>query len=124
MAVCQHLDQIGVVTPSGDGCVECLAIGDRWVHLRLCMSCGHCPEGTRCCDDSKNKHATKHFRATHHPIIMSYEPGEVWGWCYVEPVYFESLPDIMEQMGQPVQPVRVVAQHPSMQLRLRPRSMR
>ena len=120
MAGCQHLDQIDVVTPSGDGCVECLAIGDSWVHLRLCMGCGH----VGCCDDSKNKHATKHFRATHHPIIMSYEPGEAWGWCYVEPVYFESLPDVMEQMGQPVQPVRELAQHPSMHSRLRPRSMR
>ena len=114
MIVCQHLDHIGVVTPSGDGCVECLAIGDSWVHLRLCMGCGH----VGCCDDSKNKHATKHFHATHHPIIMSYEPGEVWGWCYVEQVYFESLPDVMEQLGQPIQPVRRLTQHPSMHSRL------
>ena len=102
MAACQHLDQIDVVTPSGDGCKECLEVGDSWVHLRLCMSCGH----VGCCDNSKNKHATKHFGATHHPIIMSYEPGEAWGWCYVERGYFDSLPDIMEELGKPAPPMR------------------
>ena len=63
MAVCTHLDQIEVVTPSGNGCQECLELGDTWVHLRLCMSCGH----VGCCDNSKNKHATKYFAATAHP---------------------------------------------------------
>ena len=57
-------------------------------------------------DTSKNRHATKHFRATRHPIIMSYEPAEEWGWCFVDQGYFESLPEVMEQMGKPVQPVR------------------
>jgi uncharacterized UBP type Zn finger protein len=102
MAACQHLDHIDVVTPSGDGCKECLEVGDSWVHLRLCMSCGH----VGCCDNSKNKHATKHFGATRHPIIMSYEPGEAWGWCYVERGYFDSLPDIMEELGKPAPPMR------------------
>ena len=102
MAGCRHLDQIDVVTPSGDGCVECLELGDSWVHLRLCMSCGH----VGCCGNSKNKHATKHFGATQHPIIMSYEPGESWGWCYVEQGYFESLPAVLEKLGKPVPPVR------------------
>jgi len=60
MAVCKHLNQIDVVTPSGEGWQECLELGDTWVHLRLCMRCGQ----VRCCDDSKNKHATKHFAAT------------------------------------------------------------
>jgi hypothetical protein len=102
MAGCQHLDQITSVTPSGEGCKECLEMGDSWMHLRLCMSCGQ----VGCCDDSKNKHATRHFHTTHHPIIMSYERGEEWGWCYVEQGFFESLPEVMEQMGKPAPPVR------------------
>lgn len=102
MATCQHLSQIEVVTPSGDGCKECLEMDDTWVHLRLCMSCGH----VGCCDSSKNKHATKHYQTTLHPIIMSYQPGEVWGWCYVEQAYFESLPEIMQQRGMPAPPTQ------------------
>jgi hypothetical protein len=84
------------------------------------MECGH----VGCCDDSKNKRATRHFHATRHPIIMSYEPIEAWGWCNVDQVYFESLPDVMEQMGKPVQPVRDYATLPSMHTRLQSRSMR
>ncbi|HTN54278.1 MAG TPA: UBP-type zinc finger domain-containing protein [Anaeromyxobacter sp.] len=63
-----------------DGCEECLASGDRWVHLRLCRTCGH----VGCCDSSKNKHATRHFHATKHPVMRSFEPGESWSWCYVD----------------------------------------
>ena len=63
-----------------DGCEECLASGDRWVHLRLCRTCGH----VGCCDSSKNKHATRHFHATRHPVMRSIEPGESWSWCYVD----------------------------------------
>ena len=66
------------VKPSGHGCKECLEMGDAWVHLRLCMSCGH----VGCCDSSPNQHATKHFHQTQHPTIRSYEPGEEWGFCY------------------------------------------
>jgi len=77
---CTHLDQVNDVTPSGDGCEDCIPLGDRWVHLRVCMSCGH----VGCCDSSKNKHATAHFRAVAHPIVQSYEPGEDWWWCYVD----------------------------------------
>jgi uncharacterized UBP type Zn finger protein len=77
---CPHLDEIREVTPSGGGCKECLEAGDSWVHLRLCLSCGH----VGCCDSSRNKHATKHFRGTGHPIIRSFEPGEEWRWCYVD----------------------------------------
>ena len=83
--ICTHLDQIRDVTPSADGCEECLKTGDAWVHLRLCLSCGH----VGCCDQSKNKHATKHFRGTGHPLIKSIEPGEDWIWCYVDEVAFE-----------------------------------
>ena len=75
---CDHLEQVRSVPPRTQGCEECLALGDRWVHLRECMTCGH----VGCCDSSKNKHATRHFHATEHPIIRSIEPGEEWGWCY------------------------------------------
>lgn len=82
---CTHLDTIVEVVPSGDGCLECLQMGDNWVHLRLCLTCGH----VGCCDNSKNKHATKHFKETGHPIIKSFEPGEDWMWCYVDKVGFK-----------------------------------
>lgn len=85
---CKHLGSVKPVTPSGDGCVECLAMGDTWVHLRLCRSCGH----VGCCDDSKNRHARKHAAGTHHPIISSFEPGEDWSWCFVDEVELELPP--------------------------------
>ena len=84
MTGCTHLDQIREVTPEANGCVECLAIGDGWVHLRLCMSCGH----VGCCDSSKGKHATAHAKATGHPIVESFEPGEDWFWCYMDELGF------------------------------------
>jgi hypothetical protein len=77
---CTHLNAVKPVRPSGNGCVECLAMGDAWVHLRLCRTCGH----VGCCDDSKNRHAHKHFVGTGHPIISSFEPGEDWSWCFVD----------------------------------------
>jgi uncharacterized UBP type Zn finger protein len=82
---CTHLDQIADVEPSAEDCEECLQTGDTWVHLRECMSCGH----VGCCDSSKNKHATKHFHATDHPLIQSFQPGEDWIWCYVDEVVME-----------------------------------
>ncbi len=82
---CTHLGQIRKVTPSADGCEECLKIGDSWVHLRLCLMCGH----VGCCDQSKNKHATKHLQATRHPVIKSFQPAEDWGWCYVDKAFIE-----------------------------------
>ena len=87
MATCKHLSQIREVAPSAQGCEDCLRMGDSWVHLRLCEICGH----VGCCDSSKNKHATKHFQQTEHPIIKSFEPGEEWGYCYVDDAFFESL---------------------------------
>lgn len=83
---CAHLNHIQNVTPSAKGCEDCLKVGDDWVHLRLCLSCGH----VGCCDSSKNKHATKHYRTTHHPIIRSFEPGEHWRWCYPDELFMES----------------------------------
>jgi uncharacterized UBP type Zn finger protein len=82
---CSHLDTIRNVIPSGAGCQECLRDGSSWVHLRLCLTCGH----VGCCDSSPNKHATKHFHAQHHPIIASFEPGEDWKFCYVDNVMWE-----------------------------------
>lgn len=76
---CVHLDDLGDPTPrTPEGCEECLASGGRWVHLRLCLTCGH----VGCCDSSPNTHATKHFHATKHPVMRSFEPGEDWSWCY------------------------------------------
>jgi hypothetical protein len=82
MPACAHLDQIREVTASADGCEDCLRTGDSWVHLRLCMSCGH----VGCCDSSKNRHAAAHYRNSTHPIVKTFEPGERWGWCFVEEV--------------------------------------
>jgi uncharacterized UBP type Zn finger protein len=82
---CTHLNQIRDVKPSAAGCEECLKMKDRWVHLRMCLTCGH----VGCCDSSKNKHATKHFHATSHPIVRSIEPGERWRWCYVDELMME-----------------------------------
>ena len=84
---CPHLDQIRTVKPSADGCEDCLRIGDAWLHLRLCLTCGH----VGCCDSSPNRHATRHFHKTTHPIIKSHEPGEDWGWCYVDELMFDSI---------------------------------
>lgn len=77
---CSHLSAVTTKRANTAGCEECLALGDTWVHLRMCRSCGH----VGCCDSSKNKHATKHFHATQHPIMTSIEPGEDWSWCYVD----------------------------------------
>jgi hypothetical protein len=87
---CTHLDQVKAVAPrTPDGCEECLAMGSDWVHLRLCLACGH----VGCCDNSPNRHATKHFGKTHHAIIRSFEPGEDWGWCYVDELVMEPAPE-------------------------------
>ena len=84
---CEHFEQVKAVTPSAEGCEDCLKIGGRWVHLRLCETCGH----VGCCDSSPNRHATKHFQATGHPVIKSFEPGEEWGYCYVDDLFVETL---------------------------------
>ena len=85
MVICTHREEIREVSPNTAGCEECLQMGERWVHLRLCLTCGH----VGCCDSSPNKHATAHFRATGHPIMRSLEPGERWKWCYVDRVMLE-----------------------------------
>jgi uncharacterized UBP type Zn finger protein len=82
---CTHVNTIQDVTPSANGCEECLKTGDAWVHLRICRTCGH----VGCCDNSKNKHATKHYHSTQHPIMESYFPHDPWGWCYVDEVMLD-----------------------------------
>ena len=67
------------VAPKTQGCEECLATQGSWVHLRLCLACGH----VGCCDDSPSKHASAHFHETQHPVIKSYEPEEDWAWCFL-----------------------------------------
>lgn len=83
--VCTHLDQIRDVTPNSDGCEQCRALGETWVHLRLCMTCGL----VGCCDSSKNRHATKHAQSSGHPIVRSFEPGESWLYCYPDDLFME-----------------------------------
>jgi uncharacterized UBP type Zn finger protein len=96
-ADCSHLATIQDVQPSTRaGCEDCLRIGSRWVHLRLCLECGH----VGCCDSSPNRHATKHFHSTQHPLIRSFEPGEDWGWCYVDKVDLEPR-DMVPREGVP-----------------------
>ena len=82
---CGHISTIQDVVPYADGCEDCLKIGDDWVYLRLCLTCGY----VGCCDNSKNKHATGHHHETGHPMIVSYEEGENWLWCYVDQVGIE-----------------------------------
>jgi CPA2 family monovalent cation:H+ antiporter-2 len=86
---CSHLDQINPnLRPRSRGCEDCLAAGDRWVHLRMCLTCGK----VGCCDDSKNKHATKHAASVGHPLVRSIEPGEDWAWCYEDEAFLEPVP--------------------------------
>ncbi|HWF16077.1 MAG TPA: UBP-type zinc finger domain-containing protein [Acidimicrobiales bacterium] len=83
---CTHLDQVEDVTPlTPQGCGECMKTGDRWLHLRLCLTCG----GVNCCDSSPNRHATKHFHSSGHPIMQSFQPGEDWMWCFVDELSME-----------------------------------
>jgi CPA2 family monovalent cation:H+ antiporter-2 len=95
-AGCTHIDHLHPVVPTARGCEECLAIGARWVHLRLCMTCGH----VGCCDSSEHKHATKHWHATKHPVMRSLQPGESWGWCFAD--------EVMLEPGAPSQAARII----------------
>ena len=80
MNLCTHLEGVKVTQTDTHVCEDCIKTGDRWVHLRMCLECGH----VGCCDSSKNKHATRHYHASHHPVMRSIEPGESWVWCYVD----------------------------------------
>ena len=81
LSACQHTGEMRIFTANTvEGCEECIKNNYKWVHLRLCTSCGH----VGCCDSSNYKHATKHFHATEHPIVASLESDETWAWCYVD----------------------------------------
>jgi hypothetical protein len=84
MGLCSHLDLIRITAlpTSIAGCDECLKIGGRWMHLRMCMTCGK----VGCCDSSPNRHARAHARDAGHPIVRSAQPGEDWSWCFVDEV--------------------------------------
>jgi len=87
---CSHLDLIDPdAKPSAEGCEDCLRVGGRWVHLRMCRSCGH----IGCCDSSPAKHASAHAGVSGHPLVSSFEPEEDWCWCYVDEVGF-TVPDL------------------------------
>ena len=77
-----------LAVPSGTGCVECLATGSWWFHLRRCAQCGH----IGCCDSSPNQHASKHHAVTGHSIIASFEPGERWFYDYRSGEFFAGPP--------------------------------
>ncbi len=85
MATCEHLAATAIADPppsTDAGCEDCLAMGGTWVHLRLCLECGH----VGCCDSSPNQHASAHARDPGHPVVRSFEPGETWRWCYADAV--------------------------------------
>jgi uncharacterized UBP type Zn finger protein len=91
LMVCEHFAGLEPVQPRSWGCEECLKTGSPWVHLRLCLTCGH----VGCCDSSPNRHAQRHFHETEHPVIASFEPGERWSWCYVDQAQM-GVPDALE----------------------------
>jgi uncharacterized UBP type Zn finger protein len=91
MVSCTHLDRVQIMElpESVDGCEDCLATGDKWLHLRICLECGH----VGCCDDSPNHHASAHSQETGHVLIRSLEPHEEWAWCFADEVAMV-LPDV------------------------------
>ena len=102
MPTCTHLDHVHVtqLPAAVAGCVDCLATGGVWLHLRICLECGH----VGCCDDSPNRHATAHASGTGHPIIRSLEPGEKWSWCYVDQLVLE-IPGVRGSTRIPPSPM-------------------
>ena len=102
MSRCTHTDHVLVtqLPESVDGCEDCLRTGGQWLHLRICLECGH----VGCCDDSPGRHATAHAHAAEHPIIRSLEPGEDWCWCYVDEVGMR-IPQITGETRIPPSPL-------------------
>ena len=86
---CTHLDQIKVTQTAKAYCEDCVKTGDSWLHLRMCLRCGH----VGCCDSSPNRHASAHFGRTRHPLMRSIEPGEKWIWCFVDEMVPGELSD-------------------------------
>jgi uncharacterized UBP type Zn finger protein len=102
MATCTHLDQIELLElpDSVAGCEDCLREGGDWLHLRICLTCGH----VGCCDESPNRHATAHYNSDRHPLIRSLEPGEDWSWCYEDEVAM-IIPDVAGHTRIPPSPM-------------------
>lgn len=101
-APCSHLDQVEVHELPAEvaGCEDCLRMGGKWLHLRICLTCGH----VGCCDNSPNRHATAHYHASSHPLIRSLEPGEEWSWCYVDEVAL-LIPEVTGETRIPPSPL-------------------
>jgi uncharacterized UBP type Zn finger protein len=102
MEPCTHLETVKItqLPEAVDGCEDCLLTGDPWLHLRICLQCGH----VGCCDSSPNRHATAHAHGTAHPIIRSLEPGEVWSWCYPDELIMR-IPAVQGQTRIPRSPL-------------------
>jgi uncharacterized UBP type Zn finger protein len=102
MSRCTHLDSIAITSLPEEvaGCEDCLATGGVWLHLRICLQCGH----VGCCDDSPDRHATAHHAATGHPIIRSLEPGEDWSWCFEDELAMR-IPEVRGQTRIPPSPL-------------------
>src|SRR5215210_4863345 len=93
MSTCPHLWESRSPAPAPNVCAECVELGDSWMHLRQCLTCG----AVGCCDQSVNRHASAHFRATGHPVARSTQPGESWRWCYADEALDD--PDELEMEG-------------------------
>src|SRR6202050_5181383 len=102
MPTCTHLDQVKItqLPESVDGCVDCLRDGGVWLHLRICLACGH----VGCCDDSPARHASHHAASSSHPLIRSLEPGEDWCWCYPDALAMR-IPEIHGETRIPPSPM-------------------
>jgi uncharacterized UBP type Zn finger protein len=102
MPTCAHLDHVQVteLPEAVDGCEDCLRSGGKWLHLRICLECGH----VGCCDSSPGRHATGHARSAEHPIVRSLEPGEDWSWCFVDEVGMV-IPDVRGSTRIPPSPL-------------------
>jgi uncharacterized UBP type Zn finger protein len=102
METCMHLDSVKItqLPEAVAGCEDCLRTGDPWLHLRICLQCGH----VGCCDDSPNRHASGHAQGSGHPIIRSLEPGEVWSWCFVDEVAMR-IPAVQGETRIPPSPM-------------------
>jgi uncharacterized UBP type Zn finger protein len=102
VSTCTHIGSVEVTQLPEEvaGCEDCLTTGDPWLHLRICLQCGH----VGCCDDSPNRHATAHAQRSAHPIIRSLEPGEAWSWCYVDEVAL-AIPSVHGQTRIPPSPL-------------------
>jgi uncharacterized UBP type Zn finger protein len=102
MTTCTHLEQILItqLPDAVEGCEDCLLTGGRWLHLRICLACGH----VGCCDDSPGRHATAHARSSGHAVIRSLEPGEDWSWCFLDEVAMR-IPEVRGETRIPPSPL-------------------